>query len=225
MHRFGDVSGVVAHALDVLGAEHQVDAEGDIARVFHHIGQQLAEDRGADRVDLLVAAPDRHRLADVAAAIGIEHQLHLLEHQIGHVLDAADQLGRREFGVQRHHALGDVLGEVADAFEIVGEPQCADDFTQVDGHRLTAGDREHRLFLDLALQRVDIGVGRGDPLRQRGVALCQRIDRVRDLLLGEAAHFGDHAREILQVGVEGLRRCGRSLVSSFSHGHVSRSGR
>ncbi len=46
----------------------------------------------------------------------------------------------------------------------------------------------------------------GNPLRQRRVAFCQGIDRIRHLLLGEAAHFGDHAREILQVGVEGLHR-------------------
>ena len=159
VHRLGDVGGVVAHALDVLGAEQQMDAERDVARIFHHIGEQLAEHRGADRVDFLVAAPHRHRLAVVAAGIGIEHRLHLAEHQIGHVFDAADQLGRREFAVERDHALGDVLGEIADALQIVGEPQRADDFAQIDRHRLAAGDGQHRLFLDLALQRVDIGIG------------------------------------------------------------------
>ena len=81
------------------------------------------------------------------------------EHHIGHVLDAADQLGRREFAVERDHALGDVLGEIADALEIVGEPQRADDLAQIDRHRLAAGDGEDRLFLDLALQRIDVGVG------------------------------------------------------------------
>src|SRR4249920_3688897 len=53
---FSDVSGVVAHALDVLGAEHQVNAEGDIARIFHHVSQQLAKNGRADCVDFLVAA-------------------------------------------------------------------------------------------------------------------------------------------------------------------------
>ena len=65
---------------------------------------------------------------------------------------------------------------------------------------------QHRLFLDLALQGVDIGVGLRDALRERAVALGQRIDRIGDLLFGEAAHLGDHAREILQIGVEGLGR-------------------
>ena len=41
-------------------------------------------------------------------------------------------------------------------------------------------------------------------LRQAGVALDQRIDGIGDLLLGEAAHLGDLAGNVLQIGVEGL---------------------
>ena len=73
----GDVGGVIAHALDVLGAEQQVDAEGDVARILHHVGQELAEQRGAHGVDLLVAAPHLHRLAESRAGIGVEHLLEL----------------------------------------------------------------------------------------------------------------------------------------------------
>src|SRR6266851_9009572 len=40
-HGFGDIGGVIADPFDVLGAEHQVDAERDVARIFHHIGQQF----------------------------------------------------------------------------------------------------------------------------------------------------------------------------------------
>src|SRR5580704_19682892 len=47
---FRDIGGVIADPLDVLGAEHQVDAKRDVARIFHHIGQELAEQRGADGV-------------------------------------------------------------------------------------------------------------------------------------------------------------------------------
>ena len=78
-----------------------------------------------------------------------------VEHQLGHVLDAADQLRRLEIAVERDHALGDVLGEVADALEIVADAHGADDLAQVDRHRLAARDGQDRLFLDLALQRVD----------------------------------------------------------------------
>ena len=41
-------------------------AEGDVARIFHHVGEQFAEKRGVERVDLVVAAPDLHRLLLVA---------------------------------------------------------------------------------------------------------------------------------------------------------------
>src|SRR5687768_4172472 len=60
-HGFRDIGGMIADPLDVLGAEHQMDAERNIARVFHHIGQQFAEQRSADGVDFLVALPDYHR--------------------------------------------------------------------------------------------------------------------------------------------------------------------
>jgi hypothetical protein len=80
---------------------------------------------------------------------------------------------------------------------------------------LSAGDGEHRLLLDLALQFVDADVGGGDAARHRGVALGQRIDGVGDLLFGKPAHFRDHARQILEIDVESL---GRVL---FVHGAMS----
>src|SRR5262249_50467541 len=42
---FSDVGRMVAHALDVLGAEQQMDAVADVARVLHHVGEELAEER------------------------------------------------------------------------------------------------------------------------------------------------------------------------------------
>src|SRR6476660_10435034 len=174
--RLRDIGRMVAHALDVLGAEHQMDAEGDIARIFHHVGEQLAEYRRADRIDFLVATPYGHGLGDIAPTIGVEHELHLLEHEIGHVLDAADQLGRRELAVQGHHPLGDVLCQITDALEVVGETQGPDDFAQVYRHGLAPGDDEHRSFLNLALQGIDIRIGQRYTLCQRSIALCQCID-------------------------------------------------
>ncbi len=120
------------------------------------------------------------------------------------MLDAADQLLRGKVAVERDHPLGDVLGEIADALEVVGDAHGGDDLAQVDRHRLAPCDGEDRLLLDLALQRVGGDVRRHHPLRQGGVALDQRVDRVGDLLLGEAAHLGDFARQLLQVGVERL---------------------
>src|SRR3546814_4056110 len=61
MSRFRDVGGMVADALDVLGDEQQMRAWRDVARVFHHVGQQLAEQSRVHLVDLLVRMPSEER--------------------------------------------------------------------------------------------------------------------------------------------------------------------
>ena len=111
---------------------------------------------------------------------------------------------RLEIAVDGADALGDVLGEVADALEVVGDAQRADDVAQVDGHRLAPGDRQDRAFFDLALQGVDLHVDGDRALGQGGIALAQRIERVADLFLRQSAHFGDQPGDILQVDVECL---------------------
>ena len=110
--------------------------------------------------------------------IGVEHGLDLGLHQVGHVLEAADQLERMEVAVERVDALGDVLGEVADALQIGGDAHGADDLAQIDRHRLAAGDGENRLLLDLLLQRVHVRVGRHHASSEVGVAAGQRLDRI-----------------------------------------------
>ena len=82
MDVLGDVGGVVADALDVLGAEQQMGAEADVARVFHHVGQQLAEQRVVHRVDLLVGAPYGERLVGLTLGVGVEHVLELAQREL-----------------------------------------------------------------------------------------------------------------------------------------------
>ena len=100
------------------------------------------------------------------------------------------------------HALADILRQIADPFEVVGDPQHRHQRAQIDRHRLAQRDRRDGFFLDLPLQRVDRRVGGDDLPRQPDVAPRQRVDRVGDLLLGEAAHLRDHLRELDEVGVE-----------------------
>ena len=57
-------------------------------------------------------------------------------------------------------------------------------------------------FFDLPLQCVDRRIGGDDLTRQTDVAPRQRVDRARDLLLGETAHLRDHLRELDEVCIE-----------------------
>ena len=115
-----------------------------------------------------------------------------------------------------------MLGVVADPLEIVAHAHGADDLAQIDGHRLAASDGQDRLFLDLVLHRVDGRIGGDHPLGQIGVALHQRARRIGDLPLGQTAHFGDLARDLLQVGVEGFGGVVHSGVDVGHGGHPKR---
>ena len=123
-----------------------------------------------------------------------------------------------EVGVERHHALADVLGMVADPLQIVAHPHGADDLAQIDGHRLPAGDGQDRLFLDLMLHRVDGRIGGDHLFGEIGVAFDQGAGGIGDLPLGETAHLGDPALDVLQVGVEGLGGVVESAGGVFGHG-------
>ncbi len=106
-------------AFDVLGNEEQMGGGPDVPRIFHHVGQQLAEQRGVEIVDLFVAAPGRQRQGGVLLDIGVEHILHDLLGELAHARDRGDRAQRPEL-VQLQRALGDVLRIIADALDIGG---------------------------------------------------------------------------------------------------------
>ena len=203
MHDLRDVGRVVADPLDILGAEEKVRAEGDVPRVLHHVGEQLAEQRGIHRVDLVVPLPDRQRAIEVTRGIGVENLLELGKAHLGDMLDTADQTLRGEIPFDRENPLGRVLGHIPDPLEIIGDVDRGNDFAQILGHRLAPRDHPRRFVLDLALELVHALVDADDPLGERLVAAGQGRHRVADLLLRHAAHFGDLLRERIQFVVEG----------------------
>ena len=202
VHRFGDIGGVVADALDILGAEQIVDAQRDGAGILHRIGEQLPEQRNIKRVDFLVALPDAQRIARVAVDEAVEHHGQLRDHQRRQVAQAPHQGALRVLAADRDNALADVLGEVADALEVAGNAQHGDQRPQIERHRLAQRNRRHGLFLDLPQHAVDGSIERDNAARQADVVPRQRVDRVGDLLLRQAAHLGDHLRQLAQVAVE-----------------------
>ena len=129
--------------------------------------------------------------------------LQLRQAQLGDVLDPGDQTLRGEIALDGEDPLRGVLGEIADAFEIVGDVDRGDDFPQILGHRLTPGDHPGGVVLDLPLQLIHALVAGDDALGEDLVAARKRGDGVADLLFGDAAHFGDLPREIVQFVIEG----------------------
>ena len=71
----GYVGGMITAALDVLGDEQKMRAQTYGTRIFHHVGQELAEQTIVDFVNLAVLVPYRFRQFGVAAGIGIQHLL------------------------------------------------------------------------------------------------------------------------------------------------------
>ena len=147
------------------------------------------------------------------------------EDELGHVLDPAHHLLQLELDVENHHPLGDVLGEIADPLEVVGNAQRTDDVPQVDRHRLAPGDGEDRLLLDLVLQEVDLGVLGDDAPGQVRIVPVERIHGVADLTLRKGAHLGDHAGQFLEIGVERPVGVLRQYHLLTSLARISRSGR
>jgi hypothetical protein len=203
VHRLGDVGGVVADALDVLGAEQKVGAERDVARILHHVGQELAKERGVERIDGSIPLPHIDRLRGVLLRVGVEHVLELAEHQVAHVLKPEDDLLGLELLADGERPLGDVLRQVADALHVAGDADRRDRLAQVDRQRLAPRDGQDGALLHLALEHVEAAVGRDHGLRQGLVVANEGRDGIDEHLLGDAAHLGDAPPEPLQVVVVG----------------------
>jgi len=171
---FGNVGGVVADSLQVLGAEQQVRAEADAARILHHVRQQLAKQRGEQRIDGAIGAPNLQRCSVIAFAISPEHLRKPLAHVRRQRAEAGRQVERRRLLADGDDALGDVLGEVSHALQVAGDAHRGNDLAQVDRHWLPSGKCRNGSFLDLMLENVDASIGGDDLLRQLGISLGQR---------------------------------------------------
>ena len=200
----GDIGGVVADPLDVLRRKQQVRAQADIARVLHHVGQQLAEHRIVERVEARIAAPDGDGLCRIARAEGVQHVLQLPERQLGHVTKAAHQRLRMVLRRQRQRALGDILGEIADPFEIGADLEHGHDVPQIVGHRLPLRDHDDRALLQLTLEPVDLAVAGGRALGEARIAARQGGESVSQKFLGETAHFRGDAIELGKLRIVGF---------------------
>src|SRR5262249_6934532 len=97
------------------------------------------------------------------------------------------------------------LRKIADALELISNPQDPNDLPKVHGYRLTPYNGFTRPFLNVVLHDIDCRVRSNYPPRATAVARRQHLDRFRNLLLGKPAHLRDCPREFLQVRVENSR--------------------
>jgi hypothetical protein len=187
---------VVTDPLQRLGAEQEVRALGDVARVFHHIGQELAEERGVERVDLVVALADLDGGGGVARRIGIESGLELACDEVGHVLHTVVEFRREAQPFDLHRTLAELLGHIAGALEVGSDLHRGDDHPKVRGHGLAAGDHRDGEIVDLALHFVDRLVFGTHLPGELVVELEKRRRGVCDCVLDHAAHLGDQAGDV-----------------------------
>ena len=214
---------MVADPLEVLGDEVHVGGRGDVARVFHHVGQKLAEEPVIDVVHRHVAGPDAAAGLGILVQQRVDHVLEVALHQLRQGLEGAQP---DEIGLLRDHhdALGDVAGIVADALQFLADLHRRDDEAQVRRHRRPQREEADAEALDLALQPVDRGVAGGDLGGGRGVAPGKHVGGIGHLALGEAAHAGDQLAQPAQVVAVGLD----DVFGLVGHGRfpcLSRSGR
>jgi hypothetical protein len=97
----GDVLGVVADALDGLGDPDDLQRGGDGARVFHHEGDELAQDAAELGVDQRILADDALGLVGIEARHGVEGPPQLRHGQVAgaaHLGLRAESAGRAARG-------------------------------------------------------------------------------------------------------------------------------
>ena len=97
-HVLPDVGGQVGDPLQVAADEEELHAGADGVRIFHHVGQQDAEHRAVQRIDLVVAEADLAAGRGVAPDEGLERVGQHLARQPGHLDDLGLRRDRRAPG-------------------------------------------------------------------------------------------------------------------------------
>jgi hypothetical protein len=93
--------------------------QGDVARILHHVGQELAEQPVYSASISSSRFQTSSAFCSLRRGIGVEHVLELGLHQAADMRGARGRRDRRlELAAMRDGALGDVLGEVADALDV-----------------------------------------------------------------------------------------------------------
>src|SRR6266478_3906195 len=147
---FGDVGGVVADALEVLGDEDQFERGKDDAGIAHHVGKQFTENLVAVVVHLIVGGEDALRQLDVAADDGVEGVANHLFGEFAHAREIDVRLDAR-MAEDAEGTLGDVDRLITDALKIVVDARDGEDEAEVDGHELVQREKLDDAVVDFHL--------------------------------------------------------------------------
>ena len=206
---------MVADALERLRYPDDVERRADGARVFHHVGDELAQHRLELGVDHRVLADHFRRGVAIQASERIERPAQHRDRRFGgmaHVHRTRQAAARLVLVDVLAHAR-DLLRLVADTLEVGDGLGDGEDQAQVVRRRLALDDHVAALAVERHLHAVHLVIGGDDVVEQRQVAGLQAVERAPDLRLDQPAHL-EHARaDRLQLGVE-------LLGEMLAHRHV-----
>ena len=100
-------------------------------------------------------------------------------------------------GGEEGGALGDVDGQVANAFEVAVDLEDGDDETEVGGDGLIEGEDLEAVFFDLDFHLVELDIVVNDAAGELLVAAFEGAGGVADGLLGQGAEGEDFLLELL----------------------------
>jgi hypothetical protein len=104
--------------------------------------------------------------------------------------------------MQRTRHLGDLLGFVADAFQIGDGLHHGHDHAQVDRGRLAAGDHVVAGFVEFDLMAIDLAIVGDHLIDQADVARFQTVHGALQLLLDQPPICQHACAQAFEIGIE-----------------------
>src|SRR6185437_5292755 len=198
---FRDIRRVVADALQILGDQDELEGRKDDCGIFHHVGEEFAENLIAEMIDFVVANEDRFRKISIAMDQGIQA---VANHAFGKLAHARqiDIWFDLRMAQNAQGGLRDIDGLVADALKVVVDARSRKDEAQVDGHGLLQRDKLHHAVVDFDLHFIDDFFFVKDARGERFVFLKHGLHGLMDGALGEPGHPKQALLQFFQIVIE-----------------------
>jgi hypothetical protein len=186
-HVLGDVGGVVADALEIFCDEDQLKGREYDGGIFHHVGEEFAEELIAEAVHLIVALKDALREVLIGANQCVKA---VANHSFGKLAHARKVDVRLYLRVAHdaHSRLSDVDGLIADALEVAIDTRNGEQKPKVGSHGRLQGQQALDAFVYFNLHLVDGIFFVEDGFCQALIGIENSMDGLMDAPLRKAAH-------------------------------------